>query len=130
MSQLLYKELSYQIQGAIFKVYKTLGCSFKETIYQNALVEELISNKIKVEKEKRINVFYNGKKIGTYVPDVVINKQIIVELKAKPFLNRGDKMQFWYYLKGSTYKVGYLLNFGKPGGVEMIRRVYDTARHK
>lgn len=128
MSDLLYRDLSYEIRGGIFKVYKTLGCSFKESVYQNALFEELKSRKIDAEKEKRIPVYYQGKKVGVYVPDIVVNEQIIIELKAKPFLTNGDQKQFWDYLKGSEYKVGYLVNFGKPGGVEMIRRVYDTAR--
>ena len=82
------------------------------------------------EKEKQIKVYYQGKKVGAYIPDIVANEQIIIELKAKSFLTKGDQKQFWDYLKGSEYKVGYLVNFGKPGGVEMVRRIYDTAREK
>ena len=130
MPEILYKELSYEVQGAIFKVYKTLGCSFKESVYHNALVEELKSRKINIEKEKQIKVYYQGKKVGAYIPDIVANEQIIIELKAKSFLTKGDQKQFWDYLKGSEYKVGYLVNFGNPGGVEMVRRIYDTAREK
>lgn len=128
MSKLLYKDLSYKLQGAIFKVYKTLGCSFKESVYQNALPEELTLEELTVEKEKRIDICYNNKKVGVYVPDLIVDDKIILELKAKEFLIKKDKEQFWHYLKGSKYKVGYLVNFGKPGGVEMLRRVYDTAR--
>ena len=43
-------------------------------------------------------------------------------------LCKNDVEQFWHYLKGSEYKVGYLVNFGKPGKAEVIRRVYDEAR--
>lgn len=85
---------------------------------------------LSVEKEKRLDVFYNGKKVGTYMPDLVVNDTIIIELKAKPRLTQDDVKQFWYYLRGSKYKVGYLINFGAPNGVQITRRVYDTARTK
>jgi len=85
---------------------------------------------LKTEKEKRINVYYGDKKVGTYVPDLIVNDAILIEIKAKPRLIKDDIKQFWYYLKGSEYKVGYLINFGSSGGVEIIRRIYDTARSK
>jgi len=54
----------------------------------------------------------------------------IASLSCKPKITQDDIKQFWYYLKGSKYKVGYLINFGTPNGVQIIRRVYDTARKK
>jgi GxxExxY protein len=127
---LLYRELSYTVQGAIFEVYKALGCSFKESAYDNALFEELANERnLPVERQKRIEIYFKGKKVGTYVPDFIVKKQIVIEIKAKVFITKQDIAQFWNYLKGSKYKVGYLINFGKPGGVEIIRRVYDTARN-
>lgn len=50
--------------------------------------------------------------------------------KAKPFLHREDIQQFWYYLKNSQFKLGFLINFGEPGGVKIVRKVYDTARQR
>lgn len=131
MGELLYKELSYEIQGGIFEVYKGLGCSFKESAYDNALFEEYSEHrKLFIERQKRIGIYFKGKKVGTYVPDQIVERKIIIEIKAKEFLTKKDIQQFWNYLKGSEYKVGYLVNFAKPGGVEMIRKVYDTARNK
>lgn len=129
MRELLYKELSYQIQGGIFEVYKGLGCSFKESAYDNALFEELTTQrKLIAERQKRISIYFKGKKVGAYVPDLVVDNKIVVEIKAKTFLTKQDIQQFWNYLKGSEYKIGYLVNFGTPGKVEMIRKVYDLAR--
>lgn len=51
-------------------------------------------------------------------------------MKCKPRITRDDIKQFWYYLKCSSYKVGYLINFGASNGVQIIRRVCDTAREK
>ena len=130
MSELIHKEVSFAIRGAVYTVYKTLGCSFKESVYHKALIEELHVKGLQLEDEKRIAITYKGKNVGTYVPDIVVNEKVILELKAKPFLTKGDKEQFWHYLKGSNYKLGFLINFGKPGGVELVRWVYDTARNK
>lgn len=62
------------------------------------------------------------------MPDLVVNDVILIELKAKPRLTKEDINQFWYYLKGTNYLLGFLINFGAPNGVEIIRKVYDTAR--
>ena len=127
---LLYEQESYIVRGIAFDIYKQFRNNHKERVYHNAFYLGLIYKNLKVEKEKRIAIYYNGKKVGTYTPDLLINDKILVELKAKPYLTKDDIKQFWYYLKGSQYKVGYLINFGVPRGVQIIRRVYDTARPK
>ena len=128
MGILLYKEISYQIQGAFYEVYKELGNAFKEIAYEKALKHELLSRKLEVENQKRIDIKYKGNKVGVYVPDIIVEKVILIEIKCKPYFTDGDIKQFWQYLKGSDYKIGYLVNFGKSSRVEFIRRVYDTAR--
>lgn len=64
------------------------------------------------------------------MPDLVVNNNIFIELKVKPKLTQEDIKQFWYYLKGSEYKLGFLINFSSIAGVEIIRRVFDTARER
>lgn len=130
MAELLYKKESYIIQGVAFDIYKQFRNNHKEKVYHNAYYLGLVYKGFKVEKEKQINVYYNGKKIGVYTPDLIVNDIILIELKAKPRLTKDDIKQFWHYIKGSKYKVGYLINFGASGGVQIIRRVYDTARAK
>jgi len=128
MENFLYKQESYLIQGGFYEIYKTFRNTQKEIVCHNALLEYLKGKNLTVEKEKRINIYYLGKKVGVYKPDIIINDIIIIEIKCKPFLHKDDIKQFWYYLKCSNYKLGYLVNFGKPNGVEFIRRIYDTAR--
>lgn len=123
---LLYSEESYKIRGACFKVWKEFGGAFKESIVDKALTIELEEKGFKVEEQKRINIYYHGEKVGTYVPDKVVNEIIIIELKSKPFLTNGDIKQFWHYLKGTEYKLGFLINFGSK--LEIKRVVYDSAR--
>ena len=129
-AKLLYKEESYTIQGGAFEVYKQFRNRHKEIVYQRALIEYLKNKELIIDKEKQIPIYFQNKKVGTYTPDIVVNNNIFIELKCKSFITKDDIKQFWYYLKCSDYKVGYLINFGLPKGVQIIRRVYDTARNK
>ena len=125
---LLYEDLTYQIRGACFKIWKEFGGAFKEKVVDRALTEELKSRDLKVENQKSIDIYYKGKKIASYLPDKIVNNSILLEIKCKPYLTKEDERQFWLYLKGSKYKLGLLINFG-PKKLEIKRRVYDKARH-
>ena len=127
---LLYEDISYKIRGAAFDVYKKLGCRHKEKVYQRAFYQALIKQGLKVEKEKHLPVYFDNRKVGSYNPDFLIEDKIIIETKAKPFLHKQDIKQFWQYLSSTNYKLAFLINFGQPGQVQIIRRVYDTARNK
>ncbi len=124
---LLYTPESYIIRGACFDVYNKLSGIYKESVINKALVIELKSKSLLVESQKRIDIFYKGEKVGLYIPDIVINDKILIELKVKPFITKEDERQFWYYLKGSNYKLGFLINFS-PKGLEIRRRIYEKAR--
>jgi len=129
-AMLLYKEESYIIRGVAFDIYKIFRNRHKEKIYQNAFYLGLKHKRLDVEREKQVKIYYAGEKVGTYTPDFVVSRKIIVELKAKPMIMKEDIQKFWEYLKGSDYKLGFLINFGAADGVEIIRRVYDIARKR
>ena len=124
MAELLYKQESYIIQGVAFDIYKKFRNRHKEKVYHNSFYYGLKDKGLDVEKEKRIDIYYNERKVGTYTPDLVVGDKILIELKVKPRLTTDDVKQFWYYLKASKYKVGYLINFGASNGVQIIRRIY------
>ena len=130
MNKLLYQNESYLIRGVAFDIYKQFRNNHKEKIYRDSFYLGLIGKGLKVEKEKRIDIFYSHKKVGTYIPDLVVNDEIFIELKAKPLIFKQDIEQFWHYLKNSDYKLGFIINFGSLNGIQIIRRVYDTARNK
>ncbi len=123
---LLDEKESYEIRGACFWVWKEFGSAFKESIIDKALTEEFLRRGLKVDNQKRINVFYRDKKVGTYIPDKIINDSILIELKTKPFLVKADYLQFVRYLKGSSYKLGFLINFGNE--LVIKRYIYDEIR--
>jgi len=123
----LYEKESYQIRGACFDVYRTFGGAFKEKIVDRALSKALKKRGLRVDDQKRIDVYFEEEKVGTYIPDKIINNCILPEIKAKPVLTKQDIDQFWKYLKGSKYKLGLLINFS-PTKLEIKRIVYDKAR--
>jgi len=125
----LYEEQSYKVRGAMFEVWENFRGIFKERVIENALEKELKDRGLRVERQKRVDIYYKGVKVGTYTPDMVIDNAIIIELKTKPFLTKLDERQFWYYLRGSSYRLGFLVNFG-PHKLEIRRRVYDKAREQ
>lgn len=129
-TQLLYEQESFLIRGSCFAIYEKFRNTQKESIYQKSLAAELKIKGLSVEREKQLPVFHLGIKVGVYTPDLLINDKIILELKTKPFLHRDDIKQFWYYLKNSEFKLGFLINFGEPNGVRIIRRIYDDARQR
>ena len=123
----LYEKESYKIRGACFNVWNTLGSAFKESAIDKALTRELHKRNLKVEDQKRIGIIYDGEKIGSYIPDKVIEEKIIFELKRKSYLTKQDIKNFWNYLRGAQYKLGFLVNFGDER-LEIKRIVYDRAR--
>jgi GxxExxY protein len=124
----LYEKESYLIRGACLEVWQSFGGVFKERIVDKSLSIALKEKGLEVEDRKRIDIYFREEKVGTYVPDKIVNSKILLEIKCKPFLHKKDIQQFWYYLKGSEYKLGFLINFGEK--LTIRRVIYDKARKK
>ncbi|PIQ68324.1 MAG: hypothetical protein COV91_04690 [Candidatus Taylorbacteria bacterium CG11_big_fil_rev_8_21_14_0_20_46_11] len=126
MSKILYEDESYIIRGACFDIYKEFRNRHKEKIYNVALFRCLKRQGLKVEREKQIPIHFQGEKVGVYIPDIVIGNRILIELKCKPCITKEDISQFWYYIKVTGFRLGFLVNFGSENGVEIIRRIYGS----
>jgi len=85
--------------------------------------------KIKIEREKKINIYSqdSGKVIGIYQPDLLINDQIIIEVKSSRFTTKTDELQLYHYLRNSQYELGYLINFSTPR-LYIKRIVYSNGK--
>ncbi|MDZ7662795.1 GxxExxY protein [Thiohalophilus sp.] len=111
--KILFKEESYQIQGAIFEVYNEIGPGFLEAVYQECLEYELGSRKIPFTAQKELAVSYKGRKLNqTYKPDLVCYDKIIVEIKSVRQINNEHQAQILNYLKATGLNLGLLVNFG------------------
>jgi GxxExxY protein len=126
VNDLLYKELAYKIVGCFYEVYNQLGPGFKEAIYHKALAIEFGIQNIPHEEEKRITIRYKNKSAGYYTPDFIVDKKIIVEIKAVDMMPRLYEAQLYYYLKGTNFKLGYLVNFG-GSTIDIRRKIYSKA---
>mgnify|MGYP000049957953 CR=1 FL=1 len=100
------------IQG-IVKVHRTLGPGFLESIYRNALVLELIGKGLKVESEKEVTVYYEGRPVGTHRLDILVEGKVVLELKTVEQLTAAHYAQIRSYLKATGLNVGLLVNFAK-----------------
>ena len=127
---LLYKDLSYKLQGVFMEVRNNFGPGHKEIVYQNALAEEFSADKIPFEKEKNINIYSpkTGNKVGNYRVDFLIDNKIIIEIKAVDFIPKNFIDQIYSYLKNSKYELGYFVNFKSPK--LYIKRVIYTNNRK
>ena len=100
-SKILYKELAYQIVGAFYEVYNTLGPGFKEAIYHKALAIEFTLRKIPFVTNKKLSIKYKGENVGIYEPDFIIDDKVLVEIKAVSEMPEVYEKQLYYYLKGT-----------------------------
>lgn len=100
-----------------------LGSGFLEKVYERALVKELGLRGLPVETQKEISVSYKGKNVGLYFADILLDRKIIIELKAVDSLSDLHEAQLLNYLKATGIKLGYLINMGNKS-VEYKRMVY------
>jgi GxxExxY protein len=122
-----FSEITKAILGCCFDVINTLGSGFVESIYRNALVIALDDSGLEVSAERGFEVVFRGRKIGIFVPDLIVEKQVVVELKSCEHLTGEHQEQPINYLAVTNLSVGLLVNFGKRK-LE-YRRVHHPAHH-
>lgn len=110
---ILFKEECYAIQGAIFEVYRVMGCGFLEGVYQECLYKEFQKCQIPFQAQVELSLIYKGERlIQTYRPDFICYGQIIIEIKALKDVGNEHRAQVLNYLKASGHHLGLLVNFG------------------
>ena len=110
---LIFEEETFAIRGAVFEVYREMGCGFLEAVYQECLENELISRGIPHVSQQELKLAYKGTLLQqSYKPDLICYEQIILELKAVKEIAPEHKAQVINYLKASNLKLGLLINFG------------------
>lgn len=113
MAELIYPELSYKIVGLLYKVYNQLGGGYQEKYYQQAIKRELFVNKLPFLEQVRTDFNYNGKLIGRYYLDFIIDHKIVLELKVTPSFATKDIMQVLNYLKQADLELGILASLNR-----------------
>lgn len=116
--------LTAKIIGCAFKVYNTLGAGFLESVYKQAMAIELHKAKLPFILEAPIEVYYEGTKVGFFFADVIVNGQVILELKAVEGINKVHEIQLVNYLKATNTPTGLIINFG-PQDISFKRKYRD-----
>jgi GxxExxY protein len=123
---MLHEEITSQVLAAFYAVYNTLGYGFLEKVYENALILELQKRGMKVLRQVAIQVYYEGRVVGEYFADLLIEGKVVVELKAVEQIIKAHENQLVNYLKATDLEVGLILNFGPEPGFE--RKIFTNTR--
>ena len=119
-------ELTYEIRGAIFDVYNELGPGLLESVYEEALAFELKERGLIVAKQVEVPVIYKGNELKTPLRlDLLVNDQVIVELKSVEEMKPVFAKQLLTYLKLMDKRVGLLVNFNSSNLRESIKRIVN-----
>ena len=121
---MILSDVTYQIRGAIYNVYNELGPGLLESVYEEALVCELEMRGIAVERQVDVPIMYKGKILASPLRlDLLVEGQVIVELKSIKELQDVHFKQLLAYCKLADKQLGILVNFNTSDIVNSIRRV-------
>ncbi|MEW6083776.1 MAG: GxxExxY protein [Chloroflexota bacterium] len=109
---IIEKELSYLIMQVAFEVHNELGPGYPESIYEEAMNRELTRRGVQLERQKDVEVFFKGEKIGSFQLDNIANGRVILEYKAVGEIARIHKQQALSYLKATGLELAIVINFG------------------
>jgi GxxExxY protein len=104
--------LTRKVIGEAMHVHRILGPGFLEAIYHAALLRRLQKSGVKVESQRNLAVYFEDEVIGNFLVDLIVEDQLILELKAVVTLNSAHEVQLVNYLTALQIEKGLLLNFG------------------
>jgi GxxExxY protein len=114
MIEILEKELVFRIVGCALTVHNALGSGFREKTYENALVVEFRRQGIGCDQQARFAVPYFGEKVDEFVPDLLVEKRVIVDTKVTERIVDSDRGRLLNYLRVTSVPVGLIINFKHP----------------
>lgn len=113
--------LTGRIIGAAYAVHNSLGVGFLEKVYENALTHELRKQGFQVHQQQAIHVHYDNIVVGEYFADLIVDQQVLIELKAVKAFDNAHVAQCINYLRATRLKTALLLNFGTTNlGIKRI----------
>ena len=119
-------DLTHAVIGCAYKVHNVLGPGFLEKVYENALKVELAKRGIAARQQVKLPVWYEGHRVGLYFPDLWIEGQLIIELKAALALAPEHELKLVHYLTATGIDNGLLINFGKT---VQVKRKFRELHH-
>ncbi len=124
--QIKHKDITEKILKGFYDVYNELNSGFLESVYESAMEIALTGQKLSVERQREVSVYFRGNNIGNYKADMIIDNMVIVELKAAHHIDPVHEAQLINYLRATDIEIGLLLNFGRKP--EFKRLIYENNR--
>ena len=119
-------DVTYEVRGAIYDVYKELGPGLLESVYEEALTFELEQRGLKVERQVQVPITYKGNVLKTDLRlDLIVEDEVIVELKSVEEMKKVFSKQLLTYLRLMDKKIGLLVNFNTDNILTAITRVVN-----
>ena len=119
-------EITYELRGAIYDVYKDLGPGLLESVYEEALCFELEQRGLKVERQVQVPITYKGNVLKTELRlDIFVENTVIVELKSVEEMKKVFAKQLLTYLRLMDKRVGILVNFNTDDILKSIQRIVN-----
>ncbi|HEX5397580.1 MAG TPA: GxxExxY protein [Verrucomicrobiae bacterium] len=107
-------QITKAVIGAAYTVGNTLGSGFLEKVFENALAMEIRKTGLQIVQQHPINVKYEGAIVGEFAADLLVQGEVLIELKAVKSLDEIHLAQCLNYLKATGLRVCLLINFGAP----------------
>lgn len=119
-------EITYEIRGAVYDVYKELGPGLLESVYEEALCFELEKRGLTVERQVQVPIKYKGIILKTELRlDLLVENQVIIELKSVEELKKVFYKQLLTYLRLMNKRVGLLVNFNTEDILSSMKRIVN-----
>ena len=109
---LLHADVTRTIIGCFYDVYRELGSGLAEAAYARAMQKQLKARFDSLQRESHVEIRYGSERLVRFRPDFIVDKKVVVEIKARSRILRGHCAQLLTYLRSTRLKVGLVLNFG------------------
>ena len=116
-------DLTRNIIGSAIEVHKILGPGLLESIYETALCYEMAMSKLNVQRQVKADVYYKDVLIQGQRIDIIVNNEVIVEIKSLRRIPEVATSQLLSYLRSTRLKRGLLINFGQNKLIDGIKRI-------
>lgn len=110
---IVHRELSYKVVGLAMEVHSKLGFGFLEKVYENALMVLFEKHEIPAQQQAPLRIYFEGKPVGEYYADILVDSKIILELKAVDRIADVHRAQVLNYLRATRLRLGMIFNFAK-----------------
>lgn len=126
---MLHADLTEPILGAFFEVHTELGPGFLESVYQSAMTVAIQKRGLGIEQHVPVTVYFSGEVVGKFYADLVVERRVMVELKACRALDCNHEAQLLNYLRATPLEVGLLLAFGPKATFRRLVMSNDRKPH-